>query len=271
MADFLISLGCLTLASTLTLGIWQRVAGPSESPARRVGRIAVATALGVVLAGAGVYTLSKSRTFQFTGTLVHRVETESKIIALTFDDGPSPRHAEEVLGVLKAHDASATFYLTGEACAENPALTSQIVDSGHELGNHTYSHARLYFLPGAAVADQIEQTDALLRGSGYLGPITVRPPGCKRLLSAPLYLARTGRTTVTWDLEPDSIPGIAQDPDAMVRYVVDGARPGSIVLMHVMAYSRGPSREALPRILQRLKAAGYRFVTVSELLSLRRR
>jgi len=96
--------------------------------------------------------------------------------------------------------------------------------------------------------------------------VTFRPPGCKRLLTTPLYLARTGRTTLTWDLEPDSIASIADDPDAMVKYVVEGARPGSIVLMHIMYDSRAASRKALPRILQQLTAEGYRFVTVSDLL-----
>ena len=124
----------------------------------------------------------------------------------------------------------------------------------------------MYFIPDATVADEIGRTDAVFRSAGYSGAITFRPPGCKRLLTAPLYLGRTGRMTVTWDLEPDSIPGIADDPDAIADYVVDNARPGSIVLMHVMVDSRAASRQALPRILRELTAKGYRFVTVSSLL-----
>jgi peptidoglycan/xylan/chitin deacetylase (PgdA/CDA1 family) len=271
MVDFLLTFICIALISLSAIGVWRRLAGPAGSSLRSVGRVAVAVVLGVVVVGGGVQALSKSRTFQTAGSLVHRVDADSKVVALTFDDGPSPRYTDEVLRILEAHDASATFYLTGEACADNPELVRQIAAAGHELGNHTYSHRRLYFLPGSALAEEIERTDALLRGSGYLGPITVRPPGCKRLLSAPLFLARTGRTTVTWDLEPDSIPSIAQDRDALVSNVVDGARPGSIVLMHVMTDSRDPSRQALPRILQQLKGAGYRFVTVSDLIGLGRR
>ncbi|NTU72537.1 MAG: polysaccharide deacetylase, partial [Coriobacteriia bacterium] len=68
------------------------------------------------------------------------------------------------------------------------------------------------------------------------------------------------------DLEPDSIADISANPDAMIRHVTQRARPGSIVLMHVMYDSGGPSREALPRIIDALSAQGYRFVTVSELL-----
>ena len=107
------------------------------------------------------------------------------------------------------------------------------------------------------------------RAAGYDAETTFRPPSCKRLLAVPLYLAGNDRTNVTWDLEPDSAKGITGDADAMTDYVVDGVRPGSVVLMHVMYDSREASREALPLIIEQLSDAGYRFVTVSELLTLR--
>jgi peptidoglycan-N-acetylglucosamine deacetylase len=268
MADYLLTLSSFTLLSLVTLEIWRRLSGQPKSVRRGRGRIAAAVVLGIAMTGAGTYAITKSRSFQVAGTLVRHIDTDRKVIALTFDDGPTPGYTEEVLRVLKAHEAAATFYLTGQACSDNPTQVREIVNAGHELGNHTYSHRRMLFVPGATIADEIERTDRLLRASGYYGPITIRPPGCKRLLTAPIYLARTGRTTVTWDLEPDSMADIAEDPDAMVENVVDGARPGSIVLMHVLVASRGESRAALPRILEQLAARGYRFVTVSELMRL---
>ena len=141
--------------------------------------------------------------------------------------------------------------------------------AGEEIGNHTWSHPRLLAMSQGAIAGEIERTDAVIRAAGYRGPIYVRPPNGKRLLAAPWYLWRHGRTTITWTLEPDSIPGIADDADAMVTYVRDTVRPGDIVLMHVMYEGRDASRAALPRILEALAADGYRFVTVSELLALR--
>ena len=122
-----------------------------------------------------------------------------------------------------------------------------------------------------AIGGEVERTDALIRAAGYRGPIFVRPPNGKRLLAAPWYLWRHGRTTVMWSLEPDSIAGIAGDPDAMVAYVRDNVRPGDIILMHVMYEGRSASRAALPRILEALAADGYRFVTVSQLLARRGR
>jgi len=99
------------------------------------------------------------------------------------------------------------------------------------------------------------------------GPILFRPPFAKRLVSLPYYLWRHGRTTVMWNLEPDSIAAIADDPRAMARQVADHVRPGSIVLLHVWSRERATSRAALPLILEALTDKGYRMVTVSELLS----
>lgn len=243
----------------------RRLGGPSASALRAAGRVFVAVAVGLGVVGGGVYKLTKSRDFQLAGDLVSRVETADKVVALTFDDGPVPTHTESTLATLKDHNARATFYLTGEDSSKNSSQVTEIAQAGHEIGNHTYTHPRLYFMSRARIAEEIERTDAAIRSAGYEGPITFRPPGCKRLLTTPLYLASTGRTTVTWDLEPDSIAGIQDDADAIARYVLKNVRPGSIVLMHVMYDSREPSRRALPRILDGLSAQGYRFVTVSEL------
>ena len=242
--------------------------GRPSTTAGALLRATLAVLLALIVVGLGTYQLTKARGFQLAGELVRRVETADPVVALTFDDGPTPGYTEWVLRELADHDAAATFYLTGGASADNPDLLRAIVDAGHELGNHSYTHRRLYFVSDAVVADEVERTDAVFRAAGYTGPITFRPPGCKRLLTTPLYLARHDRTTVTWDLEPDSLGEIADDADALVAHVRDNVRPGSIVLLHVMYEPREATREALPRILSELEAAGYRFVTVSELLAL---
>lgn len=267
MADYALTLMTLAVLSTLAVVGWRRVRGPARSTVRVAGRIAMAVALGLMLTAGTVYGVSKSRSFQTAGKLVPRSDTEKKLIALTFDDGPEPVYTEQVLEVLKTHDASATFYVVGSQVKRNETQVREIVAAGDELGNHTFDHTRMYFMSDRAIARQIEDTDAALRASGYRGTITFRPPGCKRFVSTPLYLARTGRTTVTWDLEPDSIPAIAGSAEAMTDYVVNNARPGSIVLMHVMYDTGNQSRRALPEILRRLSSKGYRFVTVSQLMA----
>lgn len=265
MADYILALASLGLFALALLGAWRYLGGPSVTARRAAGRLLVVSLISIAVVGPMVYALTKSRDVQLAGELISRIDTQDKVVALTFDDGPVPAHTGETLAVLKEYNALATFYLTGEDCAKNQSQVKMIADGGHEIGNHSYSHPRLFFMPRERVAEEIERTDAAIRAAGYAGEITFRPPGCKRLLTTPLYLAATKRTTVTWDLEPDSIAGIQDDADAITEHVVENVRPGSIILMHVMYDSREPSRKALPKILERLSGQGYRFVTISDL------
>jgi chitin deacetylase len=221
----------------------------------------------LVLAGAaGLWQISKSRTFQFFGGLVSRVPTSQRVVALTFDDGPLPGNTEKVIQALAAAGVRATFFVTGESLAENPAEGRRLVAAGHELGNHSYSHRRMVLKSGPFIKSEVERTDHLIRQAGYRGEVLFRPPNGKKLLALPYYLRRTGRTTITWDVEPDSYPAVAASSDRIVQYTLDHVRPGSIILLHVMADRRGESRQAIGGIVSGLRQKGYTFLTVSELL-----
>jgi peptidoglycan/xylan/chitin deacetylase (PgdA/CDA1 family) len=212
----------------------------------------------------GTWRLHKSRTFQLFGDLVTGVETKDSVIALTFDDGPSVPHTDSILDLLRVARVRATFFVTGEALARHPALGRRIVEHGHELGNHSYSHRRLVFKTPETIRHEVEATDSLIRRAGFTGPIHFRPPYGKRLIGLPWYLARTHRKTVLWSIEPDSWYHTA---DEMLQHVLDRARPGSIVLLHVDLPSRTEERRALPRTIDGLRSKGYDFVTVSELMT----
>ncbi|EKE77171.1 polysaccharide deacetylase family protein [Gallaecimonas xiamenensis] len=224
-------------------------------------------ALLVVLLG--TWQLVNSRQVQLFGELVNRVDTDQKVIALTFDDGPAPGNTEAVLTMLAAEDVKATFFLVGSAMELHPRETMLIANAGHEIGNHSYSHQRMVLMSPGAVREELERTDALIRQSGYQGPILFRPPYGKKFVMLPWYLSHRDMTSVTWDLEPESHGDIAGNSQAITRYVLDKAKPGSILLLHVMFRSRQASLDAVPGIIEGLKAKGYRLVTVSELLALR--
>jgi chitin deacetylase len=215
-----------------------------------------------------VWRLINSRTFQFFGGIVPRVETSAPVVALTFDDGPSPGFTSEVLSILREQDVKATFFVTGQAVEENMAAAQGIVAEGHELGNHSYSHRRMILKPYAFIQQEIERTDQLIRETGYSGDIQFRPPYGKKFILLPYYLSRTERLSIFMDVAPDSYPEVAADADKIVEYVLSKARPGSIILLHVMTESRGESRQAIPGIIQGLQDQGYRFVTMSELLAI---
>lgn len=221
--------------------------------------LSVAIVLGLLVAA---WRLSGSRTTQLFGELVASVPVSDSVVALTFDDGPVPFHTDSVLDMLRQEQVRATFFVIGNSVARYPALTQRILQEGHELGNHSYSHQRMVLVSSGTVRAEVERTDSLIRAAGATGPIHFRPPYAKRLFVLPWYLARTGRTTVLWSLEPDSWFSGHQD---MVDHVVDNVEPGSIILLHVEIPSRVEGRKALPLLIRELKHRGYRFATVSEL------
>ncbi|MEU8900807.1 polysaccharide deacetylase family protein [Nocardia sp. NPDC048505] len=225
------------------------------------GSLSLVVLVGVVVGG---YFLMNARGYQVAGRLVDRVDTAAKVVAVTLDDGPGER-TPEVLKVLAESGIRATFYLNGRDLAARPEAGRAIAAAGHELGNHTYSHRRMVLVSAGTIRDEVERTDAEIAKTGYQGPITFRPPYGKKLIGLPRYLSAHDRTTVMWDVEPDS--GKVASTDAIVAETLAQVRPGSIVLLHVMGERGGDSLAAIPRFVAELRSQGYEFATVSELLA----
>lgn len=231
--------------------------------------IATAALAALMLLMVGTWALSRARSFQLFGRIVSRVETDRKVVALTFDDGPAPGATERVVAVLAEKGIKGTFFLIGHDLQENPALGRELAAAGHELGNHTWSHEQMVLKSPSFIEREIVSTDSLIRLAGYRGPIRFRPPFCKKLIGLPWFLSRTGRVSITWDVEPDSYPEVASDPALIVGHVLEHVRPGSIILLHVMYPSRDASLRAVGPLIDSLKGRGYTFATVSELLAVR--
>lgn len=226
-------------------------------------------ALAVFVAGLwGLWRVSDLRGWQAFGVIVPRVETAEKVVALTFDDGPTAAGADSILPMLDSLGVRATFFVMGSSLAQRPDVGRRMVAAGHELGNHTWSHRRMLLKSQSAIRREVEPTDSMIRVVGHAGPIHFRPPYGKKLLGLPWYLRRTGRTTVTWDVEPESFPEVDGNAERIAAHVLERARPGSIILLHVMYRGRAESRRAVPAIVAGLRARGYRFVTVSELMAM---
>ncbi len=261
--------GLFTLLCCLSAGLtlWHFSMGPAASRAARVSRVILLSLVLVPLLAFSTWRLSKSRDLQICGAVFKRVDLQRPLVALTFDDGPTRECTGEILGVLREKKVRATFFLTGSEMEQHMAETKQIVAEGHELGNHSYSHRPMLACSTAFVRDEIEKTDQLIRSAGHQGTIHFRPPYCKRVLTLPLYLWRTGRTTILFEVEPESFPEVASDAGRIVSHVEEKIRPGSIVLLHLMYPGRSESRKALPGIIDALRAKGFGFVTVSELLA----
>lgn len=213
--------------------------------------------------------VSKSRTFQLMGDIVPRVETDEKVVALTFDDGPTPEATDEILSILKAHNVKATFFLIGADIEKYPESTKKLIAAGHEIGNHSYSHERMFFKLPSFIQHEIDATDELIRAAGCTGDIHFRAPFGKKFLLLPYYLSKRHKHNIMWDVEPNTFPEIDKEAGKIVDYTLANSKPGSIILLHIMYKGREESMKAVPGIIEGLKARGFTFKTVSELLALK--
>ena len=211
--------------------------------------------------GYGTYRLIPSRTTQLAGQLVQRVDTDERVVALTFDDGPTDADVDAVLEALAQRGVVATFYLNGKDIEANPEATQAVIAGGHEIGNHTWSHRSMAFVTFETVADEVESRcrdpSRRIRGTRHVSP-TVR----EQALTLPLYLAQHDRVTVTWDVSAEDFSG-AQQWSAEIEVT-------RIILLHPW-FGRTSSQEAIGDVIDQLQAQGYRFVTVSDLIDGRRR
>lgn len=225
----------------------------------RIGMIALA--LGAMLYGLNAF--SKAKCTQLAGELTCRVETRENLVALSFDDGPTPEGVAAVLPILAEHDTKATFFLIGKHMQRHPEEAGRILAAGHELGNHSFSHQRNIGYSREFYRSEIERTEALLAAAGSDSGL-FRPPFGRKLIGLPLEARDAGLHTIMWDVEDQ--PERFSEPAAYAKDILDRVRPGSIILIHPMYRHNGVAREALPAILSGLRTRGYEIVTVGELL-----
>lgn len=226
-----------------------------------IGGIAV---ILIAVLFAGLFQVTKLRTFQLFGGLTYQAETEEKLIALTFDDGPT-KNMDQLLPLLDEYNAKSTFFLIGNEIEKHPEEAKKIVEAGHQIGNHTYSHKRMVLKSPSFIEEEIEKTDELIRSIGYEGEIDFRPPYGKKFVGLPYYLNKTNRETIMWSLDPETYYTSA---DEKINYVMENIQPGSIILLHPMYDQTGGTLQVVETILKELTKEGYRFVTVDELQSL---
>lgn len=186
------------------------------------------------------------------------VEQELKKIALTFDDGPHPVYTEQMLGVLEDADVPATFFLLGQNIEGHEELVKEISEKGHLIGNHTFHHVQITGLPKEQAYEEIEETSRLIEELTGKGTEYVRPPfgTWNEGLESNLELI-----PVMWTI--DTRDWTTRNVDAIVEQVVKNAGDNDIILMHDSYES---TVQATERIIKLLKAEGFEFVTVDEVL-----
>ncbi|GAA2284465.1 glycosyltransferase [Nonomuraea roseoviolacea subsp. roseoviolacea] len=196
-----------------------------------------------------------------------------RTIALTFDDGPDPAWTPRVLDVLKKHGAKATFFTVGSKVAQYPELARRIVAEGHELGNHTYTHADLASVPGWRLRLELSLTQKALAGATGLHTTLARPPysSTPAAITVPQWegmrsLAAEGYLVALTDL--DTRDWARPGTDRIAASALPSRGRGAIVMMHDSGGDRRQTVEGLDRVLTELSGKGYRAVTVTGALGM---
>ncbi|MCW2898738.1 MAG: polysaccharide deacetylase [Streptosporangiaceae bacterium] len=182
-----------------------------------------------------------------------------RCVALTFDDGPAPGTAH-LLDILRARRVRATFFVLGCQVAAYPQLLRRESADGHEIGDHSYSHADLSAIPTGAVESEIGRTQkAIWRLTGNT-PVLFRPPYGSTDRQVAAVARRHGLAQILWAVDP--LDWRDRDSAVVQRRVVHAANSGSIILLHDI---HPTTVAAVPGIVAKLSKAGFVFVTVSEL------
>lgn len=187
---------------------------------------------------------------------------DEKLVAMTFDDGPSGRFTRRLLEGLEARGAKATFLLCGYRIEQYPELTEQIFRQGHEIGLHGYSHSSMKTMCQRDVILEIQKTMALIpEGCGVR---FLRPPGglCGEYVQT--AAADQELAVLSWSVDPKD--WAIDDAKTIQMEVIRHVRDGDVILLHDMSDS---SVEAALAIVDELQEQGYRFVTASELAQAR--
>lgn len=218
-------------------------------------------AIGLSVIGGAVHG-AFHRNSPLFGPALGKIESDRKVVALTFDDGPNPDATPLILDTLAQKKVRATFFVLGSHAERWPELVRRISHEGHQLGNHGYFHRKLQFKSPFYVSRDIRLGIRAIKRAGAPAPKYFRAPhGFRSPWTTPIA-SSYGERTVGWSLgvwDSDK-PGV----DEIVRRTLEGVSPGAIVLLHDGdGYNPDGNRmqtaAALPLIIDRLKEEGYEF------------
>ena len=197
------------------------------------------------------------------GHVMHGVKTQEKVVALTFDDGPQPKYTRQILDILSANKIHATFFMIGVMVKEYPKIAREVLAEGHVVGNHTWRHPSK---PKNAVRE-VQRTNEILKKELGSKPFLFRPPYGLLHNGLADEAKKEGACVVLWSAMGSDWSKKATAA-SIESAVCKGLTPGGVALLHDGGGNRTATVAALPKIIANLKAKGYRFVTIPELLEL---
>lgn len=268
----LLATGVLGLSSASAQGLWPagiQSAAPEvkmPAPAPRAPTAATAAPMTVASSGEAPAAAAPVPAAPQGPTAYTSMIVDGPYIALTFDDGPSPETTPKLLKILSDRGVKATFFVVGKMAAAYPDVLKQIAAQGHEIGNHSWSHP---ILPKIKLPDadrQIEDTNAAIENATGTKPKIMRPPyGAMTPALRKHIEEKYGLSLIYWSVDP--LDWKYKDSKKVHDVIVSHTQPGGIVLAHDI---HPTTVAAMPSVIDDLKAKGFKFVTVSELIAMHR-
>lgn len=198
---------------------------------------------------------------------IHHGHKGKKLVALTFDDGPDNMYTPQILHILKEKNVRATFFMMGKNIAAYPNEVKRIVQEGHAIGNHTYTHPDLRTLWTRQVINEIESTQLEMAKIVGRKSDLIRPPYGEATKADIAILNELGFRNILWSV--DTLDWEGKTKDEILAIVEEQISPGGIILQHNFGSKAGllhGTVEALPEMIDMLREKGYTFVTVQTLL-----
>lgn len=197
---------------------------------------------------------------------VYHFNTDQKVTALTFDDGPSSEWTPPLLDLLKKYSVKATFFVVGERVQANKDIVLRMKKEGHMIGQHTFHHTRMIFRSLRFMDNDIKQMDDLFDtvGTGYTQYF--RPPFGAKLFALPYELKKHNKIMITWDVSPKAqYDRDSFNADEISSFIINKTKPGSIILLHDgWSGNPKPFLDAVEKTIKGLKSKGFNFITVEE-------
>ncbi len=194
-------------------------------------------------------------------------EDPKMMVALTFDDGPTPPFTRQVADILKRYEVPATFFVVGTQVLKYPDTVKYLKDQGFNVENHSLTHSRLDDKEQAVLDNEIQQSHDLITLNTGESPRWFRPPYGRLNGMLGETVTRKGYSIALWSVDP--MDWRAESPEAIIQMMMSQVKPGAIVLLHDGGGDRQMTVAALPGIIERLKSAGYFFVTLDQLYKYR--
>lgn len=226
----------------------------------RIGALAVMVALVGFLAGHRVVKVAPR-----LAPVITAVPTAEKVVALTFDDGPTPQWTPKILAVLKANGVPATFFVIGQEAVQHPNLISQEVQDGMEIANHGFSHRLLRRLNPEAITSEVQDGAMAIEAAGAKTPHLYRMPAGVYDQAALKILGEMGYTVIGWSVDPRDWRH-RYTAQQMLATVLRQVGPGRIIIFHDGTNSSAATVQAVAELIPALKSQGYRFMTVGQML-----